>query len=332
MDLHSAITTAARFCWKGKQASPMKSIRFIPKATADSRAALFANNGPEGVHIQVDGDLPNAMFDGETIANAVKGSKGEVPIERVNDKAWCINGVHMHTGNVAQYPSVPVIPAEFHSCPDWWAVEQVIHAVSTDKNREDLMCVNFTDKVVEATDRHRVARVFIEGKWSGLVPAVIFKRMPKGDVEYSFAEKMAAFRVGDETRLIMLKTGRFEACGDVLPAHYDGPAYAVRKDELEGAVKRVKGLKADRLALRFTKTEDRAALHLHGGGYVHTFATQEMAPHPTLPVEIGASTVQLHEALKAMYAPMVRLGFTSPNEPLRLDAGPLAMGFWAFTE
>lgn len=322
MKLREAVLTASRFCWTGKQNSPMQFIRCIP-ATGGESAAVFATNGPIGVKITVDCDLPNAMFRGTLAAQAVSAAEGEVSIEQAAQNVWRLANVRLESGQVANYPSLNYAPSEFHACEDWWAVEQVLHAVSKDKVREDLQCVQFKPTAVAATDRLTVARAFIAGQWDGLVPVSVFKRFPAGDVQYSFDKYCSYFRVGDETRYAILKSGAFENCALAVPAYHAGPAYALSRERLEAALKRAKSLKQSAVSVTFQQGE----IEFHAAGWSDAVAGRVLAGEHD-PVSTMVAVAPFYEAVKRATTPRVQVGFTTPGDPIRVDSGPVAVGIW----
>lgn len=334
MELREAIKTAARFTWKGKQASVLSSVRFLPEHER-TPPRLFAHAGPEGVLINLDADVPNAMFEGAVLASVAKDGKGALSFTQAAERTWVLGGVHMDSGNVAEYPALPSFPTQYELAFDWWAVEQVLHAVSQDKQRRDLMCVHFSPSTVEATDRHRVARVFVEGTWKGLVPATLFKQWPEGDVFHAFTETMAVFQIGDQLRMASLGKGKFEDCDGVLPAAWYGPVMVVETDLLREAVKRVKDLvrnaKVNLSDLRFEHSPaGEPVITLMGGGFVHQQAATVHKAHDAMPVVLRVNPKWLYEALQQVMTPSVRLGFLGPADALRIDAGAFTAGIWPF--
>ena len=337
MELRDAIITAGRFIWKGKQNSPLKNMRFIPYPGGFT-ARLYAHNGPEGVLIDVEGAIPNIALDGEKLLSIAKDTKVIDPPKLVNSNGegtWDVAGVQLKGESIEEYPALPVEMTQvqdWKSCPDWWAIEHLLHAVSKDKQRADLMCLRFTPNAVDATDRHRIARAFIVGEWDGLVSASLFKSWPKGDVEYLFGETLAAFRIGDEIRMCALHKGRFEECEKALPPHWDGARVVVETAGLLDSVKRVKGL-SERVSLALgILTVDVA-----GGGYVNTLSVKKgddlpvIDGDPSTPTTVEVDAKQMFEALKGLPTPTVQLGFIGPGDPFRIDAGPLSVGIWGFT-
>ncbi len=336
MELRDAIITAGRFLWKGKQKSPLKNMRFLPWPGYGAR--LFAHNGPEGVIIDIQGEYPNIALDGDKLLTIAKDSKTLEPPKLINSSGegtWEIGGVQLKAESITEYPSLPPemsTAQDWKPCPDWWAIEHLLHAVSKDRQRADLMCLRFTPNAVDATDRHRVARAFICGEWDGLVSASLFKSWPKGDVEYAFTDTVAMFRIGLETRLCALHKGRFEACEKVLPAHWSGARVVVGTEELQESVKKVKGL-TERVSLAL----GLLSVGIAGGGYANNLAVKKaddlpiIEGDPATPTTIEVNAKQLFEALKGLVTPSVQIGFTSPGDPLRIDAGPLSVGLWGFT-
>lgn len=325
MQLRDAIAKAAKFAWKGKQRSPTKCVRFMPGGN-DYRSALFATDGPQGILIWLDQDVPNVMIDAEKLAAALKGVK-QATIEQVVNQTVVISGVRLEGGNVNEYPAIPRFPeSNFQKLQDWWTIEKLLHAVSKDPQQPILQCLHFRHDLVETTDRFRVARAFVRTPWEGLVPAATFRHWPDGDVHATFGEDLAAFRVGDELRFTRLKRGAFQDCDQLLPPWHEGSRAIVATKVLIDSVKRAKALAG---ACRLTI--DAQMVQVEGGGFKETTLIHRTIDAPEKPVTIHVNSTWLLEALRNVSTDRVVLGYTDSGDPLRIESGPYVVGLWPFT-
>ncbi len=337
MDLHSAISQAVRFTWGGKQTSPLRNVRFLP-ASEGQRARLYANRGTLGIMLEVDqDDLPNIALDGDTLAGIAKATKELYcnPILKDNE-AYFRDGLEAsHKARLQlldTYPAIPPVPAigNWYSTPDWWAVEQVMHAVSKDKQQPHLQCLHFSDGVIEATDRMRVARTFLELPVRGMVSVDTFKNWPKNldRVDVVVADDIAWFRIGEEIRLSCLLKGHgFPELEGVLPKLYSGPAVAVDVDALTATVKKAAATKAEGMAITFNATVQ--ALGIVSGGFsVGVNCETVRAPMSMAPVTLQINSKWMLDALKICETPKVLLGYGNGLDPLRIETGPFVEGIW----
>lgn len=326
MKLRDAILRAAKFCFDGKQRSSLANIRFLPEGR------LYANHGSIGVMIDCDlRELPNIMVNGSELAAAAKeaaelleiggqSAGGEVTFV-FQDKKGKSYTLKMTGGNVTEYPGIPALPEEWTDCPDWWAVEQVFHAVSKDKQQPALQCVKFSPDVVEATDRHRVARSFVHGNWNGLLPIEVFKQWPKGDVSYSFGDELIAFKVGDEVRItVPFARDGFPTLEKVFPRDHKGHRVIVDTDELRDLAKKVSAHGEDFIMriegdIRVTGNGIEANLDVKGD-------------EVSAPLKMCVNAKWLHDSLKVVTTPNVALGYNHPQEPLRVESGVFVEGIW----
>lgn len=328
MNLRDAIQQAARFAWKGKPSSLLKGIRFLP-AVPGTPARLYANNGPLGVLIDLDIDqVPNVLIDAEKAAKVAKAEKGPMSIGPCQGGVT-LDGISLENiDNVGSYPSLPEIPQRaFTSCPDWPLVDQLLHTTSKDKQQPHLMALHFTPAVVEATDRMRVAQLFVEYDWTGLVPAEAFKNWPKGGVSYAFTEEMAVFKIGDELRFSMKQRGTFPEVGKLLIGNR--LAVAVETEELAAVVKKIASL-VGQVELSFC-TVCGEPLKISGGG-----ASEELLAHFVYEYEgspqsgsVSVSSRWLLETLKVIRTQRVVVSCgPCAQDPLLIESGAFVEGIW----
>ena len=330
MDLRNAIAKATKFTWKGKQRSPSKSVRFVPGPTGlDMGPAVWATNGPQSIWIWLDPGtaVPDIMVDAERLNAAVKGQK-DVTFANLANGSVELSGVKLEIGNIQEFPAVPFFAMPpYMPVHDWPIIQKVIHAVSRDTQQPVLRCVHFRPDLVEATDRFRVARAFVQTSWEALVPAAIFAHWPEGEVTASFVEDRVVFRVKDEMRCSILKTGTFQNCDTLVPARFEGARVVVHANELLGIASRAKGLTT---AVRVTFLEHD--VRIDGGGVDEQLVIMDQRRESLQSrVALRVNATWFWEALRNVSTPRVVLGYTYPGEPLRIESGPYTVALWAIT-
>lgn len=322
MELRKAIARASKFTWRGKQASALKCLRFIP-SEEDEKPRLMASNGSVTVLINLDSDVPNVLLDGAKVAAIAKSTK-----ELSFGKDLQLGGVKLDAFPFDDYPSVPEFPARCHfrSFDDWFGVEQVLHAVSEKDHRRVLRCVRMGPDVVETTDGYRLARSFVE---TGLTQTILvdskdLKNWPKGPVSYKVLSSEVAFRVGDETRFVPYMIKGFRDCDAVLPAQAEGEALIVDVSLLQDLVRRAKTV-GGTVDLVGEPGGSRFVVRI--GDFVdHVPAEPVGAMETEKKARVNADW--LLKALSVVRTPRVLMRFGDVAGPLRVESGPYVEGIW----
>jgi len=332
MDLHEALTRAVVFTWGGKQQSPLRYVRLLPPTGGleehQNRAHVYANNGQQGVMLRLDVDaIPNIALDGDTLKAGLKGAREVLDITSDGSVTTDVGTFQAPLGDINAYPQIPTPPEgmAWYQTDTWWGVEQVFHAVSKDKQQRHLGCVHFKEGVVEATDRHRVARSFLDLPQRGLVPFDVFKNWPKGElVQFAFSPDTAWFTVGDETRMTVLHASHnYPDLDEVLPGEFTGFRRAVPTKPLQEACKQSHGFSKGVL-LTFGEGVTLSA----GSSRTEIEGAAPVGESNPEPISVAVEGKWLAAALKQVTTPNVLLGYTSSLDPLRIESGVYLEALW----
>ena len=335
MNLKDAIKTAVRFAEKAKEPSVRQFVRFLPRC-GDQPAKVCAQTLRCGVVVSLDEDVPNTLIKAELLAGVAKEAKASIQLVpaayggieiKSGPATWWV-----HPEEIPQlgwFPEVPPAPAEFRAL-DGDAVGRVIHAASKDLDQVALRSVRFGLGYVEAIDKARYARAGLGGPqngWVGVLPAEVFKSLPKGDLEASFAVRLAFLRVGDELRFAPYPPHPFPDCKALIPDHHEGAEAVVDVVAFRRAVKQAVDVsETGSVTLRIYPKEIVVSCWRMEGEpklFESVVGCQATGDNQLL-----LSGKNLAEALKIVATPRVRLRYHRPMDPLLMECWGYAEVLW----
>lgn len=331
MDLHKALTKAAAFAWNGKQRSGLKNVSLLPRQ-GELGPRVYASQGSLGIMVYVDAeDLPNVAVDSDALKAILAGTKGLTVEVSHKQVVFTDSEGGQHTTipqDMTGSPGIPPVPREWTTVQDWWAVEKVLHCVSKDKQQPHLQCVHFREGAAEATDRFRMARVFVDLPLKGLLSADTFRQWPKNLETLDLAvvdDSVVWLRMGDEIRLsCLMRAYTYSDLEPALPKVYNGPAVAVDREELTAAVKKAVATKEEGISLGFTPQVQ--AIGIVAGSF-STGINCKVVRGTSVAWTKHVNAKWLQSALRVCTTPKVLLGY-GDIDPLRVESGPFVEGLW----
>lgn len=338
MNLRDAILAASKFA-RVNVPGIMSNLLLLP-AQGERRARVYGLRGMVGCLVELDDgvDVPHAAPSAKLLAEVAKGCAAVDKIRLVGEgKLEIISHTeggqklttHLESATPSDFPGVPDIPESLELVAQWPEVTSLLHAVAAEKDDPELARVNFKGGWAEATDKRRIARVNIDVHWKGLIPSEVFKHWPKGDVEAGFTPDMAIFRVGDQTRIAMYaERGSFPACDQVLPDVYAGATMVVSVKELKKAVAQATKLSPHKLVTLDFKAKQLSVTAWVDKDHDPVEFEAVLPGLGEIPGYLVVDGKMVTQALRYAKTPNVRLGYQSPRDPLRIEAGRRIEGIW----
>jgi len=331
VDLKKALRRVAKVLPKGTGTESFQFIRFI----AGPPSRVYATDGFRVVVVQVDGELPDVVLASELLVKAAK-DKGEITVHQVGygnielRTASTVYKLQGYSGDQFATLPLPSIPDEFTEVSYWDEVAKAFYAAASPAVEPDLAVVRFTPDFVEATDSYRLVRVEAPGPWSGLVPTSVFKTWPKGLVEVAFTTQHAYFRIGEELRIVMLRSSAYPNTDGVIPKVHEGPRVLVPLAVLQNAVKQ--GLEVSELGLVSLAIEEgQVVVRAWCEGDVGKAYQAEVPVLHQWNWVAGSVLVNgkyLHQSLRVLDTPNVTLGYGEIADPLRVESGLYVACLW----
>jgi len=234
MELSKAISAAARFSAKGKDAADvLKQVRFVSNGNW-----VHATDGEVGCLVRSDVDVPDMVVGVDMVPMLAKHAVESVRLEDgTGFVSFCLVGGGAYAFEKKDdsfFPPVP--PMEFQTffeLPDgeWADVQKVFHAAVKEGalvgmegiRRPDLECVHFRKDRVEATDTFRIVIADVATGLEGKVPSRIFRYWPAGKVCVGQTKTHVWFQVGEDMyRYAVFQKGTYASGKDLrefLPEH-----------------------------------------------------------------------------------------------------------------
>lgn len=347
MDLRTAIQRAAKFAPTGKAAPELlRAVRLLPSSEGHP-SRLFATGGHVGVLVDVEGvELPPAVLPLDPLRKAIKGAASVDAVARadvgemfdvvVTSKATRERSSYRIQGwDPSRFPGFPMFPTidQMDYVAQWDAVKGVIHAVGTDAMKPELQVIAFGSGWVQASDRDRIARQYVDVPWRGYIHADVFRGWPRGEVHAYVDDTYSWWRVGGELRYGVVQRGnRFHERFDAhLPRVWEGARVVVDRVRLRDGIARALDVSA-------WKT---VGVELGSRGIVVRGYNDGVESDVQHEVEVPVLTSHGESAAKLLYgkylleavdaAPTsrLRIGYhPDPNGLIRIESGPLVQVIW----
>jgi len=236
MLLKDAVVQAAGFCKsKGHMAlaPPADGFEYWLLIALNETAAAFYELSP-------DQELAPAILTAKDLHEAAKYVGDAIAVSAPRE-----DGFATITGSKALYEIPAKAPQKPLSRPDysqlewrtlepWSAVQRVLHAVGTDEDRPSLRYLCLGPEGFAATDEICVARARVDLGFESkcLIPVEVFRKWPKGEVEFATAPGLVVFRIGEESRTTEAFTGWFPEIDDYIPKEREALFELPRKELL----------------------------------------------------------------------------------------------------
>ena len=337
MQLKEALKRVIKICPKAKDAALFRSVRFVA-GTGTEPSRVFTSDGVCMAAIPVDNALPDALISNDGLASAVKDS-GDLEIGVTAEGQLSLFGTNgtyklKSSENVDYFPSPPETPENFVEIT-WWLVQKVLHATARDQAGPELSVVHFSPEYIEAFDQVRLARVEMDGSWSGCVPARLFKHWPGGSVETVFNEHYAFFRIGGEQlRIANLTKLAYPDTDKLIAPITSGGSFLVDSERFRETIQQATEVSPINLVMlnpvMLNALEGAVrVVACDAGGTLDAY--EGVVPSAVCQGTPGKATVDgklLQQALKQCDTPNLKITVGENVDPLRIEAGNLIECIW----
>ena len=337
MRFNDAAKTAARFAGGKKSAPAMQCVRILP-AMGNYPPRMFSTDGIVGVFVPVDaGNLPDVLVPAEDLAAVGREKTDVTGLWDETDRLLVQTGSGMYVlrkVDPSLYPPIPPVPDSLELLEEWPTVAKVVHAAGEVPGRPELECVHFHRDRVEASDSTRVALADVLTPIEALAPAAMFKHWPKREHVYASVQNgWVYFRVGQELRMAVSRTGKTLDARQYLEKEHVGAYIVVSSSELLDAVKKAAkvdaivrfkfGVMAMNVCGRSRDSEKQFYTNVTGEdetrieGKIGLTGGQKLS-YP----EFNLDGLRMIDALKAIDTPNLRLCYQEDKtKPLRIESG-----------
>jgi hypothetical protein len=346
VELQKAVQKAAKFTDTDNLEVPgLSCLRFIA-ATPEAPPRVAATTGRAGIIIEVDAQIPDAVVFVKDAVPAFKQVVVKYEIEGALMRVWSgpERVFDVPLWDPAAFPPFPDMPQSVQWAVDWERVLQVVHAVGGKKARPLYQYIHFREDKVEATDVSRIAVVDAETGLKGLLPGEMFQKWPaETRTALGQIDGVLWALVGDEARWGKFLDAQFAEVDPYIPEwHSDGPIFVGVTDELREVVRQavsvsirktieVKGsMEGIRVSAYTQESEDGSPTR----GYEAMIKGDISLPggHKMTYPKLMVDGSYLLAVLKVVKTPCVRLCYSTPMHPLRLESGALVEVIWPKVE
>lgn len=352
MDLKSAIARAAKFASKEENAGPLAYIQLSPHIFDPAQPIAFvdlpsgeklplptqlgyvaASNGAVSMRCYLDPrvQIPAMLVDAVAVAKAVGAFKRAPFVVEACGATQAVvrgaNGEHYFVGGEhhSAFPAFPEPPPQLFAFPAVREVLRLLHITkSNPKHRPDLVYLHAYAGNVEASDQMRIARVpvTLPVPEACLVHSALFAHWPRSVQRVSFATHKGRAFVSADDELRTCEAPSDEKFFDLrtkLPDSFHGCLAEVPRASFMNAVKfGTTASPLDVVELTFAKNE----VEVCGLGRSAQRESRHVldAPGATQTVRLLLRGRVLWDSLAALDAETVDVGYSSPEQPLRLEA------------
>lgn len=352
MDLRNAIARVAKFAAPSKDESILTGIRLCPSVFPTETEIVFvegkdgpiplpakpgyvmASDGVVGIIVYLDPDVfvPDMVLDALSLKNAVAQlpKKEAIYIEQSGHASVTVstllkpNSFNIAGTSGGAFPSPPKFPETLQPFQKWKQVLQVLAAAGNDDKLPDLQDLHLTSHMVEAGDMERIARVPVALPLAAgvLVNRDLFKHWPRKNTFVTFGvdNGVAVVMTGEELRFTPARpdTDAFDLSSR-LPADHFGYRATCPRLALMNAIKfGTTSSAVDIVEVLFSKgMVEVAGLNVDGS---RTSRDEVVAQGATDPVRVVVRGRKLWSLLHSLDDEEVEVGYTAPNQPLRLEA------------